>query len=171
VGLGGKYHVRESWKDVAVSVVMANLVFLPVFANLALQFGFLKATLILSYTYGLQSAIIIRSLLLQHLSEDIILKPVMTPDDDWYAMQVEASTSICAPLGKRQFIYGIGYQIEHHMFPCMSPQLLHEVRPIVMATAKEFGVTYNGFANNAEAHKSVYKRFQQLSAKPSTKKE
>lgn len=145
---------------------MANVVFLPVFLILARDHGFVWATFLLSYIYGLQSGIIIRTLLLQHLSEDIVLKPVMTAQDDWYAMQVEASTSIKAPTWKRIFLYGVGYQIEHHLFPCMSPQLLHEVRPIVEATAKEFGVVYNGFDNNQQAQRSVYARFKALSTPP-----
>lgn len=40
------------------------------------------------------------------------------------------------------FFGGLGYQIEHHLFPTISYSRLHEIVPIVRKTCEEFGVPY-----------------------------
>ena len=41
------------------------------------------------------------------------------------------------------FLGGLGYQIEHHLFPTISYSRLQEIVPIVRATCEEFGVPYH----------------------------
>uniref|UniRef100_A0A6U4G8Y8 Cytochrome b5 heme-binding domain-containing protein n=1 Tax=Phaeomonas parva TaxID=124430 RepID=A0A6U4G8Y8_9STRA len=171
VGINKKFHVRESFLMACWSVFMANVLWLPLFVIVGNKFGYAWAWFGHSFCFGLQSAVVINTLLTQHLSEDIILKPTMEAKDDWYKMQIEASTSVKAPVIKRLLGYGINYQIEHHIFPCMSPQFLHEVQPIVEEVCAKNGVQYNGFPSLSSCQESVYKRFKNLSTKSSVKSE
>ena len=166
VGMNKKFVVRESAGQALLSLAIANCLFMPMFLVVGRREGWLYAFLAQSLLFGMQSATVIKSLLVQHLSEEIVLKTEMTAEDDWYAMQCEASTSVRGPFLRRFMSYGIDYQTEHHMFPCMSPQLLHEVAPIVQATAEEFGVLYHAFPNLSAAQRSVFQRFKNLSVKP-----
>jgi len=169
VGINKKYYVRENWLQAAWSLLIANIFFAPLFFAVGNKFGYGWSFFAQSFAFGMQSAIVINALLTQHLSEDIVLKPTMEEDDDWYKMQIEASTSVKTNHLKRILSYGINYQIEHHMFPCMCPQLLHEVAPILQEVCEKHGVQYNGFPSLNAVQRSVYQRFKNLSVKPNEK--
>lgn len=62
---------------------------------------------------------------------------------DWGALQLE--TTVDFQHGHwlpTTFFGGLGYQIEHHLFPTLSYSRLQQVAPIVQQTCKEFGVPY-----------------------------
>lgn len=66
-----------------------------------------------------------------------------TQPRDWGAGQLETTVDFhhghWFPV---TFLGGLGYQIEHHLFPTISYSRLHEIVPIVRETCKEFGVPY-----------------------------
>lgn len=69
----------------------------------------------------------------------------------WYARQVEATNNFePAPWAPRPLRYalsvlcgGLDRQIEHHLFPKLSPERLRQVAPLVRAACEEHGVRYN----------------------------
>ncbi len=148
------------------SIVIGNLVWLPLFLTLWRSHGLLHAIAFNTFVFGSQAAFITRTLLAQHVCEGISLRPDYQPTDDWYAMQVESSTTIeRSSLGK-WLGFALSNQIEHHMFPCANPALLLKLQPIVQQTAKEFGVDYHHFPSEKAALRSVYNHFKKLSVKP-----
>lgn len=163
------FFIYDTFYDNAVSLVLSNIIWLPLFMWTWSNHGLLQAILVNAVAFGTQSSVVTQSLLTQHLCEDIKLQANYTSEDDWYAMQVEASTSI----QKARFImwltHVISFQTEHHMFPCLGPKALLDVQPIVQQTCKEFGVQYNYLPSNRAAVISVFKQFKKLSVKPVSK--
>lgn len=163
--------VYDTLSDTLSSLLLSNIIWLPLFIHTWKNHGFIHAVLLNSITFGIQASLVTKSLLTQHLCEDIKLDSSYSPGDAWYDKQVEASTSI----KKNRFVmwltFAISFQTEHHMFPCLNPKLLLEIQPIVEQTAKEFGLQYNFFPSDTAATVSVYKQFKKLSEKPSFKSE
>jgi len=153
------------WDDI-LSLIISNVIWMPLFFYLWNQVGLVHAIAFPFVAFGTQGSFITRTLLTQHLSEDIILPSEYKPNDDWYAMQVEASTSVMASVYKTWATHAIELQIEHHMFPCLNAWLLRQIQCEVQRTAEEFGVQYNYFPNVNTVQKSLYKRFVNLSVKP-----
>lgn len=161
--------VFDTVSDTSKSLLLSNLIWLPLFLYTWRQHGLQHAFLLNSLSFGFQAAIITQSLLTQHLCEDIVLDAHYTSDDDWYGKQVEASTSVKKSPFMMWASFAISYQTEHHMFPALNPLLLLEIQPIVQATAKEFGLKYNYLSSNYQASRSVYKQFKKLGMKPALK--
>jgi Fatty acid desaturase len=163
--------VYDTLSDTISSLLLSNIIWLPLFVHTWRYHGFVHAVLLNSITFGIQASIVTKSLLTQHLCEDIKLDSLYSQGDAWYDKQVEASTTI----KKNSFImwltFAISFQTEHHMFPCMNPKLLLEIQPIVQQTAKEFGLQYNFFPSDMAATASVYKQFLKLSTEPIIKNE
>ncbi len=70
-----------------------------------------------------------------------------TQPGDWGALQVE--TTVDFQHGHwlpTTLLGGLGYQMEHHLFPTLSYSRLHEVAPIVRQTCAEFDVPYYYYA-------------------------
>jgi len=57
---------------------------------------------------------------------------------------------------------GLGYQIEHHLFPTLSYSRLREVAPIVRETCQEFGVPYFYYPTYASALRAHYRFLRDL---------
>jgi hypothetical protein len=160
------YVVFKDLSDEVVSYAMSNVIWLPLFLWVTYHQGVLHAVLFNSICFGVQAMLVTRSLLTQHLCEDIKLPKSYSPDDDWYAMQVEASTSLQKSPFMMWLTHAISFQTEHHMFPCLNPQLLLDLQPVVRKTAEEFKLQYNYFPTDQAAYSSVYKQFVKMSAKP-----
>jgi len=160
------FFIYDTLYDNILSLILSNIIWLPLFLWTWSNHGLLRALLVNAVAFGTQASVVTQSLLTQHLCEDIKLQANYSSEDDWYAMQVEASTSI----QKSRFImwltHVISFQTEHHMFPCLGPKALLDVQPLVQQTCKEFGVQYNYLSSNRAAVISVYKQFKKLSAKP-----
>ena len=163
------YLVYKDFFDEAVSCIMSNIIWMPLFFYVSYHRGILHGVLYNSICFGMQAMLATRTLLTQHLCEDIKLPKSYGPTDDWYAMQVEASTSIQKAPVIMWLTYAVSFQTEHHMFPCLNPQLLLDLQPIVQKTAEEFNVQYNYFPSDQAAYASVYKQFVKLSVKPEGK--
>jgi hypothetical protein len=155
--------------DTIISMIISNVVWLPLFLWNFHRFGLVHAVLFNAFAFGMQGAMITRSLLTQHMCEDIVLQQDYSPGDCWYAKQVEGSTSIPKNPWLLWMQHAISFQTEHHMFPCMNPKLLCEVQPIVQQTSKEFKIQYNLVKGDYEASKQVYNQFKKLSVKPVAK--
>jgi len=158
--------VFDTWKDTFVSLILSNVIWLPLFVSSWRSHSLLHAVLLNSVAFGTQAAIVTKNLLTQHMCEDIKLMSAYAPTDDWYAMQVEASTTVeKSPFGM-WLSYAISYQTEHHMFPSLNPLQLVRIQPEVRRVSQEHGVQYNYLASEREAIKSVFKQFKLLSMKP-----
>jgi fatty acid desaturase (delta-4 desaturase) len=75
---------------------------------------------------------------------------------DWYATQVETSSSV----GGRFLAYfhgGLNYQIEHHLFPRICHVHYHKMQPIIQQWAKENKIRYTYFRTLSENILSCYK--------------
>lgn len=71
---------------------------------------------------------------------------------DWGALQVQ--TTVDFQHGHwlpTTFLGGLGYQLEHHLFPTVSYSRLGEIAPIVKATCEEFGLPYFYYPTAAHA--------------------
>jgi fatty acid desaturase len=166
-GVGPSNFVVFSEKsDDVISLLISNVIWMPLFFYLWSEVGLFHATAFNFVSFGFQSCLITRSLLTQHLSEDIMLPSEYKPTDDWYAMQVEASTSVASSPLKSWLTHAIELQTEHHMFPCLNALLLRKIQCEVQRTAEEFGVHYNYFPSVGAVQKSLYKRFVKLAVKP-----
>jgi fatty acid desaturase len=161
--------VYDTTADNWSSIFLSNVIWLPLFFHTWRNHGLIHAILLNSLSFGIQASIVTKSLLTQHLCEDIKLDSLYSPGDYWYDKQVEASTTIQKNPLIMWLTFAISFQTEHHMFPCLNPRLLVEIQPIVQQTAKEFGLQYNYFPSDAAATLSVYKQFQKLSVDPATK--
>ena len=165
-GPSGNFVVFDTFLDNVKSIILSNVIWMPLFFWTWHRHGLLHAFLLNSIAFGTQASIVTKSLLTQHLAEDIKLEPYYSSSDDWYGMQVEASTSIHGSAFYMWMTYAISYQTEHHMFPSLNPLLLIEVQPIVARTAREFNLHYNELPNQNKAFSSVYRQFKKLSIKP-----
>lgn len=161
--------VYDTHEDNLSSVILSNVIWLPLFVYTCYTRGIIHAFLLNSITFGIQASIITKSLLTQHLCEDIKLDSLYNAGDYWYDKQVEASTTIKKNPIIMWLTFAISFQTEHHMFPCLNPKLLVDIQPIVQKTAEEFGLQYNYFPSDLAATRSVYKQFYKLSIKPTTK--
>ena len=166
-GVGpSKFFIFYEDYDHLISIILGNVIWMPLFLTLWQNHGLFHAIAFNTLVFGMQASIITRTLLTQHVCEGITLRPEYQATDDWYAMQVESSTSIRRPLIGVWSTYAINYQIEHHMFPCGNPAILDKLQPIVRKTAEEFGITYHYFPSERDAINSVYNHFKKLSVKP-----
>lgn len=163
--------VYDTLTDTIRSLFLSNIIWLPLFFHTWKEFGIIRAFLLNSITFGIQASIVTKSLLTQHLCEDIKLDANYKTGDDWYAKQIEASTSVQKNAFVMWMTFAISFQTEHHMFPSLNPKLLIEIQPLVQQTAKEFGLQYNYFASDNAATVSVYKQFKKLGIKPADVKE
>jgi len=152
--------------DYIISIIIANIIWMPLFFYNNYYRGIIYAIMYNFIIFATQSLIITTSLFTQHLCEDIKLQKDYKPDDDWYKLQIEASTTIIKSPISTWYAFGINLQTEHHMFPSLNPLLLIKIQPIVKTTAEEFGIQYNYFNGNYSALKSVYNQFKKLSEKP-----
>jgi len=154
--------------DNAISLVISNIVWMPLFLyNVQLR-GWQHAVLFNAVAFGFQAAVITRSLLTQHICEDIKLDAEYKPGDCWYAKQVEASTTIKDSSFMMWMTHCITFQTEHHMFPCMNPELLLKAQPVVEAVSKKHGIQYNYITGSPT--KQVFNHFKKLSVNPADKK-
>jgi hypothetical protein len=166
-GVGPKrFVIRDGHKDTIRSLILSNIIWLPLFFWTWSHHGFLQALLLNSVAFGSQAYFVTKSLLTQHLCEDVKLQPVYTADDDWYKLQVEASTTVHGQAWYMWLTYAISFQTEHHLFPSLNPKLLMELQPVIQQVCREFNVQYNDLKNFKVATDSVYGHFKQLSVKP-----
>jgi fatty acid desaturase len=149
-----------------VSIILANLIWLPLFITNYNKFGLVHAILFNSAAFGFQASIVVKSLLTHHLCEDIVLQPNYKVGDDWYLKQIEASTTVNDSPLRLWASAAASYQTEHHLFPALNPLLLLKVQPVVAMTAKEFNVQYNHLPSGAAAMISSYKYLKLLSVDP-----
>jgi linoleoyl-CoA desaturase len=61
---------------------------------------------------------------------------------EWYAMQVEATNNFEVPKAVSMLCGGLDRQIEHHLFPKLSPERLREIAPEVRAICDRHGIQY-----------------------------
>jgi len=163
-----KFFLYDTPLDNYISLIISNVVWMPLFFYNVMNRSLLHAVLFNSVCFGFQAMLITRSLLTQHMCEDIKLDSDYQPGDCWYSKQVEASTSIKKNGWLMWTQHAISFQTEHHMFPCMNPENLILVQETVMQTAKEFGLQYNYIPNDYEASRQVYNQFKKMSVKPTT---
>lgn len=155
--------------DSLISLIISNLVWFPLFLYNWQHRGLVHAIAFGAIAFGFQAAIVTKSLLTQHICEDVKLDSDYKPEDCWYTKQVEASTTIGKSPWMLWMQHAISFQTEHHMFPCMNAQLLVAAQPAVQQTAKEFGIQYNYIPNDFEAMRQVFVQFKKLSVKPEAK--
>lgn len=155
--------------DNIISLIISNIVWAPLFFYNLKYRGIQHAVLFNAVAFGFQAAMITRSLLTQHLCDDVKLDANYKSGDCWYAKQVESSTTVKKNPIIMWLAHCISFQTEHHMFPCMNPALILEVQSIVQQTSKEFNIQYNYIPSDAEATKQVFNHFKKMSIKPKDK--
>jgi len=76
-------------------------------------------------------------------------------DNQWAVHQMQTTMNF-APKSRAlfEFIGGLNYQIEHHLFPGISHIHYKKLAPIVQQTAKEFGIPYHSHRTFFSAIKS-----------------
>lgn len=164
-----QFLLYDTSMDNVISLIVSNIVWLPLFIFNVQTRGLQHAIVFPAVAFGFQAAMITRSLLTQHMCEDIKLDNNYQPGDCWYRKQVEGSTSITKNSFLMWMQHCISFQTEHHMFPCMNPVLLLEAQPIVQRVAKEHNIQYNYISDDFEASKQVFNQFKKLSVDPKKK--
>lgn len=61
---------------------------------------------------------------------------------------------------------GLGYQIEHHLFPSISYSRLHEIAPIVKATCREFDLPYHYYPTLISVYKAHFDYVKTMGVEP-----
>ncbi|KAI5476337.1 delta-5 desaturase [Pseudohyphozyma bogoriensis] len=93
-----------------------------------------------SFTFGLISQA-------SHVTDNAVF-PTINPetgnlDIDWMRLQIEAAQDYSHGSIITTFLVGaLNYQAVHHLFPQVAQPYVPEIAPIVVQTAKEFGVKY-----------------------------
>jgi linoleoyl-CoA desaturase len=93
-------------------------------------------------------------------------EPVGNPphvDDEWAVHQVETTVDF-APRNwlLNQYIGGLNYQIEHHLFPHICHLNYPRLAPTVRATCEEFGIRYRCYSTWREAFASHWRLLRLL---------
>jgi linoleoyl-CoA desaturase len=84
-------------------------------------------------------------------------------EKEWAAHQLATTSNFCT--GNAWLTWytgGLNYQIEHHLFAKISHVHYPALRPIVMMTAKEYGIEYHEFESLGEALSSHYKHLKKV---------
>ncbi len=83
---------------------------------------------------------------------------------DWGAQQMETTADFQhGHWLPTTFFGGLGYQIEHHLFPTLSYSRLGEIAPIVRQTCAEFGVPYFYYPTAFQALAEHYRFLRRMS--------
>jgi linoleoyl-CoA desaturase len=87
-------------------------------------------------------------------------------DNEWAVHQVETTVDF-APKNWLlfNFIGGLNFQIEHHLFPHICHMIYPSLAPIVRATCEEFGIVYHCHKTWREAFSSHLKELSLLGSK------
>jgi fatty acid desaturase len=112
-------------------------------------------------SFGFQSAMVIKSLLVQHLADGLELVSDGFTDNDWFKHQIVTSVDVHS--WSNFFGEHVLLQIEHHLFPCMNGFRLREIAPIVEEVCIKHKVAFNKFYNPFSASRSGYKYLKRLS--------
>lgn len=80
--------VFDTIQDTVKSLCISNIIWLPLFLNTWRNHGIIQAILLNSVTFGIQASLVTKSLLTQHLCEDIKFDSNYKPDDDWYILKL-----------------------------------------------------------------------------------
>ncbi len=88
---------------------------------------------------------------------------------DWGAGQLETTVNFQHGHWLPVTLFGgLGYQIEHHLFPTISYSRLHEIVPIVRETCREFGVPYTYYPTALAALGAHYHYLRAMGARASS---
>ncbi len=86
---------------------------------------------------------------------------------DWGAQQLETTVDFQHGHWLPVTIFGgLGFQIEHHLFPTISYSRLGQIAPIVKRTCEEFGVPYFYYQTAAEAVVAHYRFLHRMGQPP-----
>lgn len=83
----------------------------------------------------------------------------LADETDFGSLQVKTTCNFGAPMWQLLHCAGLGYQVEHHLFPTISVCHLPAVSTIVMETAAEFGLPYHYYSSWFAA---VYAHYEYL---------
>lgn len=62
---------------------------------------------------------------------------------EWYVQQIEGSSNVSSDRFFSVLVGHLNYQIEHHLFPKLTPNRLEEISPKVKEICEKYGVNYN----------------------------
>lgn len=123
------------------------------------------ALLINALMIGSAGLIVQTTFALNHQNELAMLvgpRPSTHPRD-WGVQQLETTADFhhghWLPV---MFFGGLGFQIEHHLFPTLSYSRLAEIAPIVRRTCEEFGVPYFYYPNVGRAILAHYRFLRRM---------
>lgn len=95
-------------------------------------------------------------------------KPKKYPRD-WGSLQVESTVNFeHGNWFLTMMTGGLGYQIEHHLFPTISYSRLHEIAPIVKETCKEFDLPYHYYPTLFSVYRAHFSYIKSMSKKVAT---
>ncbi len=104
---------------------------------------------------------------LAHVVEDldfpIVQKGEIRVSKEWAAHQLATTANFCTENAwMTWYTGGLNYQIEHHLFAKISHVHYPALRPIVKATAAEFGFPYHEFSDLKQAIGSHYRHLRKV---------
>jgi len=156
----------DDMKHTMKRMFFGSLMTLPVWLAVSQEHGYAWATWIIFVAFGTQSGIVIKSLLLQHLADELVLDKDGFMHEDWWKHQIVTSVDIDND-GPGNFLIEYGLlQVMHHLLPCFNGFRIKEVRPIVEQLCKEYNVPYNTFMSQKAGHISGFTYLKRLSVDP-----
>ncbi len=125
----------------AIPYMSYNFLLFPALAG---PFGALKVGL------GTTAAMTLRNIVsgvvfyTGHMTENIKHYDVRPKNRaEWYVQQIEGSSNVDSDKLFSIIVGHLNYQIEHHIFPKLTPNRLDEVAPRVKSICEKYGVNYN----------------------------
>jgi fatty acid desaturase len=149
---------REVWRKAVLPYALGRFVALPAaFAAL----GPLAVTSVFLNSLGAELLTNLHTFAIitpNHAGDD--LKRFSTPPrhrKEWFARQVLSSANCATGGDLNDFLHGfLNYQIEHHLFPDLSPRQYQRLQPRVKAVCEKYGVPYR--------QESVFARLKKMVA-------
>ncbi len=131
--------LRKSTKK-SVPYMAYNLLLFPALAG---PLGFAKVALGTSLAMGARNIVSGLTFYTGHMTEGVKhfdWKPKNRAE--WYVQQIEGSSNVSSDKLFSLIVGHLNYQIEHHLFPKMTPNRLEEIAPKVEEICKRYGVNY-----------------------------
>lgn len=136
---------RPSWREAGLFAIFKVLSFCIFYLAVFLIHPWPQALLIAVLMLGGGGLAVQATFALNHQNERAMNLERRTNRHprDWGALQAETTADFQhGHWLPTTFFGGLGYQIEHHLFPTLSYSQLEKVAPIVRKTCEEFGVPY-----------------------------
>lgn len=148
VGITRQYHINPVAEY--IKMVMVKIIYLFVFIGLPILFTpfswwqVLLGFFVMHWVAGCILSTVFQMAHVVEGTEQLLPNKEGIIERDWAFHELRATSDFARKnVFLEYYVGGLNFQIEHHLFPNISHIHYRSIAPIVEATAKEFGYTYN----------------------------